>query len=185
MKDEATITWPEVDAVGVVGSVEGHGDGDRKGYWQEWYARNKERIAEKRARLWRDDAAYRERENARRRAQRRAKAVLREPREQGDPWFEVEVEVGDHVEKAYTLGYVARRLGCSEALLRQWRLRGQLPPSPYRSGRWHLYTEGMIAAIVDARDRRLHVRGQRCVVGVDAEMGLELQQAWAKLGLKY
>lgn len=185
MRDEATTTWPTDVQDGTVGQVEGLLEQAeralaRRAYWQDWYSANKARIAEKRSRLWREDAEYRQRENARRRRQRRAKAKLREQRPVSDPWFTVQVEVAGRAEPAYTLGYVARRLGCSEALLRQWRLRGQLPASPYRDGRRHLYTEAMVEAIAAARDRRLHARGGRYVVGEDPAMGDEIAEAWEK-----
>jgi hypothetical protein len=185
MKDEATTAWPTDGTVESVGNVEGHDDREqraetRHAYWQEWYDANRQRIAEKRSRLWREDPEYRARENARRRKQRRAAAAKRAPRPTSDPWFTAEVRVGERSEKAYTLGYVARQLGCSEALLRQWRLRGQLPESPYRDGRRHLYTEDMVAAIVAARDRRVHERAGRMVVGEDASMGAEIMAAWEK-----
>ena len=184
MMHEATATWPTGETAGMDATDEGQERAKveaRQAYWQDWYARNQERIAAKRARLWREDPAYRARENARRRKQRRAAAARRAQRPVSDPWFTVQVPLGNGPAAAYTLGYVARRLGCSEALLRQWRLRGQLPASPFRDGRRHLYTEAMVDAIVAARDRRVHERGGRLVVGEDAGMGAEIAAMWRKI----
>jgi hypothetical protein len=189
MKNEATTEWPTGEDAGTVAQVEGPREqaeraAARKEYWQSWYAENRARIAAKRSQLWREDPEYRARENARRRRQRRAKAQQRAQRPVSDPWFTVQLEVAGRREVAYTLGYVARRLGCSEALLRQWRLRGQLPASPFRDGRRHLYTESMVDAIVAARDRRVHARGGRYVVGEDPGMGGEIAAAWQKVQKK-
>jgi hypothetical protein len=151
---------------------------NRKQYWDNWYSEHKAEIAEKRSRMWHDDQGYRDRENARRRKQRRAKAEKRVPRAKAAPWVECMVDAGGRQEKAYTLGYVAQRLGCSEALLRLWRWRGQLPESPYRQGRVHLYTEDMVNAIVVARDRRARVRAGKWSVGSSPGMGEEIQAAW-------
>lgn len=190
---EATTAWPTVEQVGTDVQVEGPTKGKRgrkplpegeraerrKKYWDGWYDEHKAEIAAKRARLWREDPEYRKRENARRRKQRRAKAKAAGKRPRVAPWAESTVQVAGREERAYTLGYVAQRLGCSEALLRLWRWRGQLPESPFRVGRVHLYTEAMVGAIVEARDRRAKVRAGKWSVGSAPGMGEEIAAAWA------
>lgn len=195
---EATTVWPTVENAGTVAHDEGPKRGkrgrkplppgerakNRKRYWDDWYEAHKADLAAKRAKLWREDPAYRERENARRRKQRAAKAAEREPRVRAEPWLEASVCVSGQEQRAYTLGYVAQRLGCSEALLRLWRWRGQLPESPYRQGRVHLYTEPMVEAIVAARDRRAKVRAGKWSVGSAPDMGDEIAAAWAQVNGK-
>jgi hypothetical protein len=192
---EATVAWPTVEQAGTVAPVEGPKKGKRgrkplppgeraarrKRYWEQWWEEHRDEVAAKRARLWREDPAYRDRENARRRKQRRAKAQERAPRPRGEPWLRIEVQVEGAVLVTYTLGYVAHRLGCSEALLRLWRLRGQLPASPFRQGRVHLYTEAMVDAIEATRDRRARVRAGKWSVGVSPGMGEEIAAAWRRV----
>jgi hypothetical protein len=193
---EATTTWLMGEHAGTVESAEeprvkgkrgrkplpeGERAARRKKYWDGWYADHKAEIAEKRARLWREDPEYRKRENARRRRQRRAKAKAAGRKPRVAPWVESTVRVGVREERAFTLGYVAQRLGCSEALLRLWRWRGQLPESPFRSGRVHLYTEAMVGVIVEARDRRARVRAGKWSVGAAPGMGEEIAAAWATI----
>jgi hypothetical protein len=191
--EEATTVWPVDETVGTVEQVSGPKKGKRgrkplpegeravrrKKYWDAWYQDHKAEIAKKRARLWREDPEYRKRENARRRKQRRNKSKAAGKRPRVAPWAESTVQVAGIAERAYTLGYVAQRLGCSEALLRLWRWRGQLPESPFRIGRVHLYTQAMVDAVVEARDRRAKVRAGKWSVGSAPGMGDEIAAAWA------
>lgn len=195
---EAAGTWPADAPVGTDAQVEGpkkrgrkplpegQRAANRRAYWEQWYEQHKEEIAAKRARAWREDPEYRDRENARRRRQRKAQRAKapKVPRPRAQPWQVYQVEVCGVRQPAYTLGYVAHRLGCSEALLRLWRWRDQMPSSPLKSGAKHLYTEAMVEALVGARDRRARPRAGGWSVGSDPTMGEELREAWERITQK-
>lgn len=85
--------------------------------WDAWYAKNKNRLAEKRAKRYREDAAYREAALGRSRAQRKAKKV--------PVAYEHSVAFND----------AANLLGVTVWVAREWRRKNYFPEPHRRDGR--------------------------------------------------
>lgn len=88
-----------------------------KGFsWDAWYAANKQRLSEKRAKRYREDPAYREAALKRSRSQRAVK-----------------VPVTD----GYVISFndVAREVGVTPWVLREWRKKDYFPEPRHRDGR--------------------------------------------------
>lgn len=136
-------------------SVNGGGD-----YFKEWYSENADSLNEKRRQRYAEDPEYRKKiqeSNARnrkvrrkisraeRRAEEKAKLVNVDKR----PWRAVTaiVEVdGERVEaQVFTIGALAKALGCSVQVIRLWESKGVIPETPLRgSGGDRLYTPEFI-----------------------------------------
>lgn len=92
--------------------------GPAKGFsWDAWYAKNKSRLSEKRARRYREDTAYREAALERSRKQRETKKVT----VKDDNW----VSFND----------AAVGLGITVWVLREWRRKDYFPEPARRQGR--------------------------------------------------
>jgi len=85
--------------------------------WDQWYAQNKERLAEKRAKRYAEDSAYRE-------------AALKRSREQRK-------KTKLPVEDEYTVSFteMARLLSITVWVLREWRRKSYFPEPYHRDGR--------------------------------------------------
>ena len=85
--------------------------------WDAWYAKNKARLSEKRARRYREDSAYREAALERSRQQRESKKVP--------------------VTSIYTVSFndAAQELGVTVWVLREWRRKNYFPEPQHRDGR--------------------------------------------------
>jgi hypothetical protein len=81
--------------------------------WDAWYAKNKSRLSEKRAKRYKEDAAYREAAKLRSRLQRETKKAP--------------------VATEYTVSFndAAQQLGITVWLLREWRRKNYFP-EPHR-----------------------------------------------------
>ena len=89
--------------------------------WDAWYAKNKKRLSEKRAKRYQEDAAYREAALARSRQQRQAKKA----------------EAGPVVNDPHTVSFTeaADDLGVTVWVLREWRRKNYFPEPHRRDGR--------------------------------------------------
>lgn len=85
--------------------------------WDAWYAKNKARLSEKRAKRYREDPAYRQAALARSRQQRGTKKPS--------------------VAGAYTVSFneAAQSLGVTVWVLREWRRKNYFPEPQRRDGR--------------------------------------------------
>lgn len=85
--------------------------------WDAWYARNKARLSEKRARRYREDSAY------------RAKALLRSRQQRAT--------TKSVVRDGYTVPFreAARQVGVTGWTLREWRRKNYFPEPRRRDGR--------------------------------------------------
>lgn len=85
--------------------------------WDAWYAANRKRLSEKRARRYRDDVGYRE-------------AALRRSREQRET---EKIPVVD----GYTISFseMARQVNVTVWVLREWRRKDYFPEPHHREGR--------------------------------------------------
>lgn len=97
--------------------------------WDAWYAKNKKRLAEKRAKRYREDVQYREAALERSRAQREHK-----------------VKVPVQYEHSVSFTEAAERLGVSVWVLREWRRKNYFPEPHRRDGRmW--FTPSQVAGL--------------------------------------
>jgi hypothetical protein len=85
--------------------------------WDAWYEKNKTRLSEKRARRYREDAAYRNKALERSRAQRGTKKVT---------------PTGDHT---VSFNDAAQAVGVTVWVLREWRRKDYFPEPHRRDGR--------------------------------------------------
>lgn len=85
--------------------------------WDEWYSKNRTRLSEKRARRYREDAAYRQAALDRSRQQRMTKKVP--------------------ITDAHTVSFndAAQELGVTVWVLREWRRKNYFPEPYRRDGR--------------------------------------------------
>lgn len=85
--------------------------------WDAWYSQNKQRLCDKKARRYREDVAYREKALERSRSQREEKKDL--------------------VTDGYTIPFneMARQLGLTVWVLREWRKKDYFPEPCHREGR--------------------------------------------------
>jgi hypothetical protein len=85
--------------------------------WDAWYAKNKERLSEKRAKRYKEDIAYREAAKLRSRLQRETKKVS---------------APGPHT---VSFTEAAQDLGVTVWVLREWRRKNYFPEPHHRDGR--------------------------------------------------
>lgn len=122
--------------------------------FKEWYAKNKERLAEARRARYASDPAYREKcQRLNREARdRKYEAEAKEKREEDkakraepvSPWKQVEQNGKTYL----TIGALARALGKSVKTLRLWESKGLLPKATTRSQRGdRLYSPELVIEI--------------------------------------
>lgn len=96
--------------------------------WDDWYAKNKQRLSEKRAKRYAEDAGYREAALKRSRAQRKKKVVT----------FPAD---------GYTVSFahMADQLGVTTWVLREWRRKNYFPEPRHRDHRlWFTPDQAML-----------------------------------------
>ena len=125
--------------------------------FKQWYGEHGEELNKDRRDRYNTDPEYRKRVLAqnkasrekRRKAQAEQKAEERKAQKfqaRARPWKTVERVVKDkkgveHTVKVFTIGALARALGCSVQAVRLWERQGVIPKTPIRSGKGdRLYT---------------------------------------------
>ena len=113
--------------------------------WDQWYAENKARLSVKRAKRYREDKEYRE-------------AALRRGRQQRKK----KTSPDDAQGAAYTVAFneMARKLGITVWVLREWRRKDYFPEPYHRDGRlWfkpeQFYLLGQLLAFFEAHGSRV------------------------------
>lgn len=143
-------------------------------YFQEWYANNGDELNKSRRDKYRDDPEYREKilkQNREARKKRRKEALKEKRKKQAatktrtaQSWKAVTVELEDKKSgqmvptKMFTIGAVAKALGCSVQALRLWEKKGVIPEASFRYSKGdRLYTAEAIDILreVLAKQKRL------------------------------
>lgn len=88
--------------------------------WDRWYAQNKKRLAEKRAKRYREDTAYRQAALERGKSQRKKKTAVADP---------------ESLQFSVSFNDMARLLGITVWVLREWRRKDYFPEPHHREGR--------------------------------------------------
>lgn len=110
------------------------GNEKKKNAYKDWYARNKEKLAQRRAERYKSDPAYRE----------KVISASREHRRNNK---------GPSVPEGYsfTMSSASDALGISIWTLREWRKKDYFPePLDFKGCRW--FTEGQVAMLARLRD---------------------------------
>jgi len=140
------------------------GNGDEGFSFKDWYADHGDRLNKDRRKRYKTDAAYRKRvlEMNRTSRERRRKKLAEQRRAERDasklkprslPFKTVEATVtaddGEEVQaKLFTIGALARTVGCSVQAIRLWEKQGVLPPAELRNSKGdRLYTAQQVEMI--------------------------------------
>lgn len=127
--------------------------------FQQWYAKNADRLNARRRRRYKKDVDYRQnildtnkafreqkRETRQKELIKRVRAVRMMPTESA--WKTVDVEVNGVVTPMYTIGALARAIQRGISTVRVWEKEGVLPATPHRSPKGdRLYTVGAVEEI--------------------------------------
>jgi len=142
------------------------GNGDSGFSFRDWYAENGKRLNKKRRRRYQDDPEYRERvlemnrvsrerrrkeQETKRRKERSASKVKTRPLPFKTVRAVVETADGkEGEEQLFTIGALARTVGCSVQAIRLWEKQGVLPPTEIRNEKGdRLYTAQQVEMIYE------------------------------------
>jgi DNA-binding transcriptional MerR regulator len=130
--------------------------------FREWYELNGKRLNAQRKSRYHTDPEYRARvlrtnQESRAKHKEETQAERREERKaiklrpQEKRFKTVSAEVDGVTETLFTIGALAKALGCSIQAIRLWERQGVIPPTPLRTGKGasgdRLYTEAMVSEI--------------------------------------
>lgn len=127
-------------------------------YFERYYKANRQRISDKRKKLYASDPAYAEkakiaakRYRIRLKKERRASGVKKQKRGRRIPETML---VGGIEQQVFTIKQVAKQLRRSVATLNYWERNGLLSEPPIRLGRVRMYTAPMIEVVREALKKR-------------------------------
>lgn len=151
--------------------------------YQDWYAENKDTVAERRRQRYQSDPDYREKAKARskayrdkRRKERLAAGDTGPSRQHGPIAFHV--DVGGEQCRAWTVSKLAADLDRSVEAVNHWQKIGLMPQTPLRSSRNdRLFTDGMILVV------KLAVLKRGAVSRDDPDFCAEIEEGWRGLGI--
>jgi DNA-binding transcriptional MerR regulator len=139
-------------------------------YFKEWYGENADELNKKRRDRYANDPEYRKKiqdSNARtRKVRRKKRQEEKKAREKAKltnvdkrPWRSVTATVevdGEQVEaQVFTIGALAKALGCSVQVIRLWESKGIIPETPLRgSGGDRLYTAEFIEMVAEVLEQK-------------------------------
>lgn len=151
---------------------------NKPGYYEKWYEKNREDVAERRKDRYENDPEYREKvleRSAQYRERQREVTQVRVPRHQKPRMFDMD---GGEV-ALYSIGAFASYINRSVQSINHWESNGLLPRTPYRVGKrgFRYYSAEMMEVV-----RRI-VGNKRRLFPVDNEMGDAIREAWASLGV--
>lgn len=127
--------------------------------FKQWYNANGKQLNEKRQARYNSDPEYRQKvlaSNAesrekRRKSGKKVAAKKRKPKTDPKPYKVVEAVVDGSKAKLFTIGLLAKELGCSIQAIRLWERNGVIPEAPLRSGSGvagdRLYTDAAVKII--------------------------------------
>ena len=151
---------------------------NKPGYYKQWYAENKEDVADRRKTKYEDDLEYRDavlQRSSDYRERQREVSQVRVPRHQKPRMFELNgAEVA-----LYSIGAFAAYINRSVQSINHWETNGLLPRTPYRVGKrgFRYYSAEMMEVV-----RRI-VGNKRRLFPVDKAMGAEIREMWEALGV--
>lgn len=152
---------------------------NRPGYFDEYYAKNKEKVNAERRRKYKENPEYRDRvlkaSRDYRKRQRDDEDRVRLPRYQTP----VVKDTGDGgAVQLFSVGAFASYLGRSVQAINHWEKSEILPPTPYRDGRgFRYYTRDMMEVVRQA------VGTKRRLFPVDENMRTDILRLWKDLGV--
>jgi hypothetical protein len=152
--------------------------GNKPGYYEEWYEKNKDELAARRKERYESDPEYRQRvlgASAAYRERQRSISRVRVPRHQKPRLF----RLGDQMVPLFSIGAFAGYVNRAIQSINHWEKNGLLPRTPYRVGKrgFRYYSAGMMEVV------RQVVGNKKRLFPVDAKMYSRILEGWQVIGV--
>jgi predicted DNA-binding transcriptional regulator AlpA len=142
-------------------------------YYADWYAKNKEKLAEKRKKRYHSDPEYRK------------KVLSYAKRKRDGMGGPPTIEINGATIPLMTLTESAEFIGVSRESMLNWEKKGLLPDTPYRltERRVRYYTKSMISVVKRVVNSRRSGGSRVRVASDDVDFRAQIENGWRAIGV--